>query len=378
MGSDASTHQDGAALEAVLEATRALLWISSPTDARSVTADLVDGLGGDVATARDNASHSLPIDLSFGDGEPVVPCAAPGSTARRLLERHLPSFVEDARRAVGLGSQADRLAEAASIDTLTGLQNRRMLGRALGRLEPTDVVVMIDLDHFKQINDTYGHLVGDRVLQAMGRALLNSARERDSIARYGGEEFAVILRGSDDPEAFLRRLRQTWERERPQPTTFSAGIARVGERGADTLQAADRALYRAKANGRDRWVWAPEDDTSDSRPEDEVGGPDGETIDTGFVAVSDIVVPGGGADALETAFRDRLGAVDGAPGFRTLEVWSDLQDPTAYTMVSWWESRDAFQHYMRSADHRQSHDRIPVGTDRPRAGRFRRFEIVAR
>jgi len=100
---------------------------------------------------------ALPVDLSFGQGEPVVPCAPTNSAARMLLERCMPSFIVDAHRALELRTRMDRLVEAASVDTLTGLPNRRAMGRALGRLKADDVVIMLDLDHFKRVNDTLGH-----------------------------------------------------------------------------------------------------------------------------------------------------------------------------------------------------------------------------
>ena len=97
-----------------------------------------------------------------------------------------------------------------------------------------------------------------------------------------------------------------------------------------------------------------------------------------YVAVSEIAVsPAGGPD-LEDAFRRRLGKVDGWPGFGRLEVWRDQRDPSRYVMVSWWSSAEAFRAYMRSAEHRESHSRIPRGQHRPRAAGFRRYEVVAR
>lgn len=96
-----------------------------------------------------------------------------------------------------------------------------------------------------------------------------------------------------------------------------------------------------------------------------------------FVAFSELTVPTEGRDALIGAFRARLGAVEAAPGFQRLEVWADQADPSAFTMVSWWSSRQQFLDYMRSDRHRASHDRIPDGDHAPRAARFRRFTVVA-
>ena len=122
-----------------------------------------------------------------------------------LLERHLPAFVRDAQRALELLDRPSRLAQDASVDALTGLANRRTLGRALGRLRPEDTVVMIDLDHFKAINDSLGHTEGDKVLRLFGHTLAATVRAADQVGRYGGEEFVVILPESG-AERFLARL----------------------------------------------------------------------------------------------------------------------------------------------------------------------------
>ena len=139
-----------------------------------------------------------------------------------LLERHLPAFVRDAQRALELLDRPSRLAQDASIDALTGLANRRTLGRALGRLRSEDTVVMIDLDHFKAINDSHGHREGDKVLRLFGHTLAATVRAAEQVGRYGGEEFVVILPESG-AERFLARLRIEWMRARPYPVTFSAG-----------------------------------------------------------------------------------------------------------------------------------------------------------
>lgn len=96
-----------------------------------------------------------------------------------------------------------------------------------------------------------------------------------------------------------------------------------------------------------------------------------------FVVASTIRVPVRGASALEAAFSHRLREVDEVPGFRRLEVWSDLSDETCYLMVSWWDSHDAFLSYMRSDAHRRSHDRIPTGAEAPRPAGLSRYTVVA-
>ena len=249
---------DARTVDLLLEVTRSLLWVETRADARDAAARFVTGIGGSLVDATGADPASLPVDLSFGQGSPVVPSAPPGSAERRLLERHLPALVMDINRVIALGSQADRLLEDASVDALTGLPNRRSLGRALGRLRAGDVLILLDLDHFKEVNDSRGHAVGDAVLRAFGATLRSSVRSRDVVGRYGGEEFLIILARSD-PEAFMRRLRLQWMEDRPYPVTFSAGLApytRAFPTAAVMTDAADRAMYRAKGAGRDQWRWA--------------------------------------------------------------------------------------------------------------------------
>jgi diguanylate cyclase (GGDEF)-like protein len=257
---------------AVLEATRSLLRLNTAADARRIAEGLIRGLGGTVVPAGTEGASGIPADVSFGDGPPQLPTAPIGSTARALLGRYLTPFLLDARQALELSGRAERLAESASTDVLTGLPNRRMLDRALGRLMDDDTVVMMDLDHFKQINDLHGHAAGDEVLRVFGKVLRRTVRGRDVVGRYGGEEFVVVLGpppgGAD---AFLQRLRHEWQTPRPYPVTFSAGIARsVGDPG-ETMRRADEALYRAKDAGRDQWAWATVPTTiSEQQPGDHV------------------------------------------------------------------------------------------------------------
>lgn len=254
-----SEAESQAALEATLDATRALLWIETPAEAATLTAALVELLGGGLGAPGDTGESLLELDVSFGVRQPVLPVAAPGTTPRVLLERHLPAFVRDTRRALELSDRTTRLEEEAAIDPLTGVGNRRMLARTLDRLRRDDTVIVLDLDHFKAVNDTLGHDEGDRVLRALGGALRESVRASDRVGRYGGEEFVAILSGGQaDP--FLRRFQREWLARRPHPVTFSAGVAPARPDPARALKAADRAMYRAKLGGRDQWQWATEAD----------------------------------------------------------------------------------------------------------------------
>jgi diguanylate cyclase (GGDEF)-like protein len=177
-----------------------------------------------------------------------------GSTAMVLLV--LTRFTQLLKQAEW---QAQVVRELSRRDELTGLPNRRAwtdeLPHALeqARVQGTTIIVgMIDLDHFKAFNDTYGHPAGDHLLQTAAAAWGDELRAGDVLARYGGEEFIVLLPGSDIGEAtaVLDRLRAAT----PLNQTFSAGLASWdGEEPSETLIGrADAALYAAKAAGRDR------------------------------------------------------------------------------------------------------------------------------
>jgi len=241
---------------ALHETTRSLLRLRTVGEARRIAEHLVRELGGWLVPADSDDPGVLPIDVSFGDGEPLLVAAPPGSAARTLLERHLASFLLDARQVLQLSERNERLAESASTDLLTGLPNRRMLDRALGRLSADDSVILLDLDHFKQINDNFGHAAGDEVLRVFGRVLRGTVRARDTVGRFGGEEFLIVLAPPGGADALLRRLRAQWLTERPFSVTFSAGIAASAGDPDETVRLADQALYRAKEAGRDQWVWA--------------------------------------------------------------------------------------------------------------------------
>ena len=241
---------------AVHEATRSLFRLRTGGDARRVAEHLVRELGGRLVPAGTDDPNVIPVDVSFGDGEPLLPAAPRGSVARALLERHLATFLLDARLVLQLSGRNERLAESASTDLLTGLPNRRMLDRALGRLLADDTVIMLDLDHFKQVNDNFGHAAGDEVLRVFGSVLRGTVRVRDTVGRFGGEEFLIVLAPPGDADVFLQRLRAEWLTERPFPVTFSAGIVLSAGDPDEAVSLADQALYQAKEAGRDRWIWA--------------------------------------------------------------------------------------------------------------------------
>ncbi|PVY70080.1 diguanylate cyclase [Tamilnaduibacter salinus] len=189
--------------------------------------------------------------------------------ASKRHNRELELRVQE--RTAELENANHRLNEMSITDRLTGLKNRRYLEEALcreisraNRNELPLSVVMIDLDHFKSLNDTYGHQGGDICLEHVGHILSNSIRDPDIAARYGGEEFALVLTEADSRGALkvLHRVRQALEKTRivhegeELVFTLSSGVA---SRLPDTpltkdemIRQADQALYRAKRQGRNQ------------------------------------------------------------------------------------------------------------------------------
>ena len=179
---------------------------------------------------------------------------------------------------VALVAAWNRAHQLSMRDPLTGLYNRRYLEETMGRELPrarrlgeSVGVIVIDIDHFKRLNDTFGHDAGDFVLERTGELLRAATRNSDIACRFGGEEFAVILPGAtllvarnraEAIRAALESLKIEFEGTPLGPLTVSAGVASMPPHGQDwayTLQQADRALYTAKQAGRNRVVAAVSD-----------------------------------------------------------------------------------------------------------------------
>lgn len=166
-----------------------------------------------------------------------------------------------------LHGQVSTLKDENTIDPLTNLTNRRALDAVLqswtaqGKMY---AVIMLDIDYFKSINDTYGHAVGDEVLKSLSFQMRNTVREQDMCCRYGGEEFIILLPDTGMEDAYhiaekLRRKVESTNSPSGNPVTFSAGIAGFPKQAAHSkklIELADRALYEAKSLGRNRVVIA--------------------------------------------------------------------------------------------------------------------------
>jgi diguanylate cyclase (GGDEF)-like protein/PAS domain S-box-containing protein len=192
-------------------------------------------------------------------------------TERRRMEEGLRAANETLKTQLEeIEALQARLRDQAIRDPLTGVLNRRYLTETLTRETARArrdgrayAVVLLDLDHFKRVNDTYGHEAGDRVLVALADLLRAHTREGDVVCRYGGEEFVVLMPGSSAVAAARRA--QVWRTTlEAQPfgfkadqvtVTLSAGVACFPDDGGDgeaILRAADQALYQAKGGGRNR------------------------------------------------------------------------------------------------------------------------------
>jgi diguanylate cyclase (GGDEF)-like protein len=230
----------------------------------------------------------LVLDEGWGRAESLlaVPLTARNRTLGALvLTGRRGAFDAAAHRVLGLlANQAaaalstigllERIKELAVRDGLTGLYNRRafsdLLGQAIAREERQSgrfALLLLDLDHFKKLNDTFGHPAGDAALRCAAQVLDRLLRKGDQSARYGGEEFAMILPGADESGALklAERVREAIEKERlvfegaRLAVTASIGAAvwpQDGAEGEALLAAADRALYAAKEAGRNRTVAA--------------------------------------------------------------------------------------------------------------------------
>ena len=251
---------------------------------RSAVLSLLDGLASSVETAD---SEFLRYVGRLGDhGERLQgPLPQPDllQLVRTLTEdtraahesgEQLCASLTGHRRDTGnLRQELLRLRNEASTDPLTGLANRRALTAALEEARhdhtagSTFSLIFADIDHFKKINDRYGHLLGDKVLRYVASVMKRSVKGRDTVARYGGEEFMVVLPETPYVGAMslARSLRSAIEagrlvrsdtRERIGSVTLSFGVAvwREGEQLDDLLGRVDSCLYRAKQLGRNRVV----------------------------------------------------------------------------------------------------------------------------
>jgi len=225
----------------------------------------------DLRARRQSDGAEFPVEVGLS---PVrterglyVVCAVVDLTERKRVEERL------SQQAAALAAANERLTELATTDSLTSLWNRRafldqldiQLEQAVRGAHPMSVLIL-DVDHFKPYNDTYGHLAGDEILRSAARLLRERARRSDFVARIGGEEFGVILHDANREGALklAEQLRvaveaSQWPRRRitvsvgAATVAFQAPVPRPASPGRTrVLSAADRALYYSKEQGRNR------------------------------------------------------------------------------------------------------------------------------
>ena len=218
---------------------------------------------------RTQAEGAVPVLVNariVQDGDSCIYWAISTAQQRDALYQELVNLRND------LELRAERLEVLSQTDELTGLLNRRaFVARATTLIKQglrhniTYSFFMIDIDHFKQINDQYGHNIGDDVLSSIGRLLKNNSRDNDVLARIGGEEFAIITlnQNSESPMQFAEKLLNKIRAEKIQgiDITVSIGLAISATASFEQLyKGADILLYDAKHQGRDRLVWRDIDD----------------------------------------------------------------------------------------------------------------------
>ncbi len=243
---------------------------------RKVLLDLV-GTGGDISTfaavMQGYADQLQEDDMAADDVSRILDGIIEETRTIKGSSSNLKErFFNATQEMESLRKDLDEVQRQASTDGLTGLSNRRVFESRLARealnskqsKQPL-CLIMVDIDHFKRVNDTYGHLVGDMVLKQAAELLQSSVKGRDMVARYGGEEFMLIL--PDTPLAGAVTVaekicdyfqRNEWKRrdneQRIGPVTVSQGVAlyKYSENLDDFIKRVDDALYRSKTCGRNR------------------------------------------------------------------------------------------------------------------------------
>ena len=242
--------------------------------------NLVDDMERDVSRSVEGSlnfqaslGHCLKmLDEPVSEGLPTILSELQQST--QLMQDQQELFLSQLHAAQNeiksLRDKLERTQLAATLDGLTQVLNRntftRLLEQALSNASPRVALVMLDIDHFKQFNDQYGHPLGDRVLQHVGQVLRNSLPPHALAARYGGEEFCVILQECTDLDsayAFAEQLRLKIQSLRIKArgtdkvldtvtASFGVALAKTGDNLESLLTRADDALYQAKRNGRNQ------------------------------------------------------------------------------------------------------------------------------
>jgi len=226
-----------------------------------------------IDVASDGAQHYGNVLAGFDGDAAKLPSVMDETQRMAQLNRQLESRLQNSSREIEqLREHLSRLEREASLDSLTGIANRKSLDKSLrdaislaAREDRPLCLLMIDIDHFKLFNDTYGHQLGDQVLKLVARYMSDCIKGQDTAARYGGEEFCVILPQTRLHDAIhvgdnIRELVSSKKVVNRRTglmlgqITLSVGVAqyRHGENAGDLINRADEALYLAKQTGRNK------------------------------------------------------------------------------------------------------------------------------
>ena len=220
------------------------------------------------SNSSDSNKEVLQFELGKGIGETLEV-----STKSKNVAEYMPYFVKLLKLCLERIKLYGELQELSILDSLTKIYNRRHFMfrykvefQRAAKLKLNLAFLMIDIDHFKKINDTYGHLVGDAVLREVAKIIRENLREIDFLARFGGEEFSVILPETDKASAIMAAERISSKVSRERIMVFDETLSVNISVGAATfpqntlhsdvlIEVADKALYKAKLSGRNRVCW---------------------------------------------------------------------------------------------------------------------------
>jgi diguanylate cyclase (GGDEF)-like protein len=249
------------------------IWGDAFTSGKSIVTDDVPRGSSDAVFYEIRSRMCIPL-ISFGQKLGVLVLASAQPNAFHASDtRSLESVADMCATTILNANHVERVRQLAYIDGLTGIFNRRFFELRMNeeierakRFRSGMAVIMIDIDHFKRLNDEFGHLLGDEVLRQVSSIFSQHLRKIDVVCRYGGEEFVVVLSQTDAEHAFtvaekLRKVVEGWQFPGvPRTVTISAGAATFPEHGSERdqlVKAADRGLYMAKQSGRNRVCIAP-------------------------------------------------------------------------------------------------------------------------
>ena len=266
--------------EVLAWATRDLLHAESAEEVAGIVAHAIDRLGGQVVPAHLDDPDALPLDVSFGVSEPMLPTAPEGTAAARQLQRYLPGLVADARRVADTILRTAQLSADVATDPVTDLETRATFVRELNRLREHDAVVVVRLtvpepppgedDGLEEVVRTFADHLRDRLHRG------------DHAARIEEDEFGILLRGTGAAGTTVEvaRLRSGWEDIRPD-VSLTIGVAPYRDSGTATLREAydglDRELDGALELDVDEPAGLPDEvdtlDLPDARPPSERTAP---------------------------------------------------------------------------------------------------------